>query len=127
MKNINQIKSRYTMWLSIDNFPTYKELVELSFKYYNKTVVYCFSNKEKDLYVIKFKLLDDNSFELEYSYFIYAYNMFDRMPSAEKSKSYDIFRENISNNIRQNKYIFQYMMHTDCPYQIWDGLSSERS
>ena len=74
------------------------------------------------LYYKQLGLFEGLKNELEYSYFRYVYNMFDRMSYDEKSQSYDIFAENIRNNVRcGNKYICGFMPG----YQIWGRLSEK--
>lgn len=131
MKNIDQIKSRYAMWTSVNDFLTYKELVELSAKYYNRTIVFCFANKEKDLYVIKFKLLDNGSFELEYSYFseilkqVYQakasfgiYYEFSHLPKILKKYN---FKKNIQNIFKIFESNLIYYCHL---YDIYKLITS---
>lgn len=68
--NIKELKNNMNMWKSINNFPTYKELVLEAQRYNNNTLIYCFSSIHKDLYIIKFEyIIENGSFDLKYGYF----------------------------------------------------------
>jgi hypothetical protein len=68
--NIEELKNHINIWKPIDKFPLYKDLVIEAKKYYNNNLKYCFSNYNKDIYIINFEYVNDNgSFNLTYGYF----------------------------------------------------------
>ena len=56
--NIEELKNHINIWKPIDKFPLYKDLVIEAKKYYNNNLKYCFSNYNKDIYIINFEYVN---------------------------------------------------------------------
>jgi hypothetical protein len=99
--NINGLKNNISMWKPISEFPSYKELVELSLKYYNRCLKYCFSGKDKELYIIEFTYKSDKSFDIKYGYF--SDILKDAYPPHLEFKAYfdNIRKYNFNKNLKE--------------------------